>query len=145
MTLVINHSNQLSLSYSQKHTVLLPFNKLSKPNVNNTIYVSLIFKDNPFPRYIKHVATYICGLLVNLMACHRSNDIAVSSMEICFYLVTEVLFLTPKLSLRQSGINYLGSILHVCKVSNYLGFQINMYMYYFYVKVMKLQVEMKMG
>ena len=67
MTLVINHSNQLSLSYSQKPTVLgplLPFNKLSKPNVNNTIYVSLIFKDNPFPRYIKHVATYICGLLV---------------------------------------------------------------------------------
>ena len=64
MTLVINHSNQLSLSYSQKPTVLLPFNKLSKPNVNNTIYVSLIFQDNPFPRYIKHVATYICGLLV---------------------------------------------------------------------------------
>ena len=64
MTLVINHSNQLNLSYSQKSTVLLPFNKLSKPNVNNTIYVSLIFKDNPFPRYIKHVATYICGLLV---------------------------------------------------------------------------------
>ena len=31
---------------------------------NNTIYVSLIFKDNPLPRYIKHVATYICGLLV---------------------------------------------------------------------------------
>ena len=28
------------------------------------MYVSLIFKDNPFPRYIKHVATYICGLLV---------------------------------------------------------------------------------
>ena len=25
---------------------------------------ALIFKDNPFPRYIKHVATYICGLLV---------------------------------------------------------------------------------
>ena len=64
MTVVINHSNQLSLSYSQKTTVLLPFNKLSKPNVNNTIHVSLIFKDNPFPRYIKHVATYICGLLV---------------------------------------------------------------------------------
>ena len=33
-------------------------------NVNNTIYVILIFKDSPFPRYIKHVATYICGLLV---------------------------------------------------------------------------------
>ena len=64
MTVVINHSNQLSLSYSQKPTVSLPFNKLCKPNVNNTKYVSLIFKDNPFPRYIKHVATYICGLLV---------------------------------------------------------------------------------
>ena len=71
MTLVINHSNQLSVSYSQKPTVLLPFNKLSKPNVNNTIYVSLIVKDNPFPRYIKHVATYICGLLVLfVLTCH---------------------------------------------------------------------------
>ena len=37
MTLVIKHSNQLSLSYSQKPTVLLPFNKLSKPNVNKAI------------------------------------------------------------------------------------------------------------
>ena len=47
--------------------MILPFNKLSKPNVNNTIYVCLIFKDNPFPRYIKHVATYICGLLVDIL------------------------------------------------------------------------------
>ena len=35
-----------------------------QPNLNNTIYVSRIFKDNPFPRYIKHIITYICGLLV---------------------------------------------------------------------------------
>ena len=49
MTVVINHSNQLSLSYSQKPTVLLPFNKLSKTNVNNTIYASLIFKDTVTP------------------------------------------------------------------------------------------------
>ena len=33
-------------------------------HLNNTIHVSLIFKDNPFPRYIKHIITYICGLLV---------------------------------------------------------------------------------
>ena len=36
-----------------------------QPNLNNTLYVSLIFKDNPFTRYIKHIITYVCGLLVS--------------------------------------------------------------------------------
>ena len=89
MTVVINHSNQLSLSYSQKPTVLYYYHSINWANqtlIIPYIYVSLIFKDNPLSAlyqtrcyiYLWFTCLYIIYLFTYdhnnpLLDCHSST------------------------------------------------------------------------